>query len=114
MIDGFNELKDWPELIEVLSKFQSNKAIRVLFIGHPNDQPIGSSLEMLRKDEMAFDIGQYTKEDIKLFVRKKVSHYLQKWPNQEAFGGEIEQVLLGNSQGMYQWVSLVLDVIDRY
>ena len=63
---------------------------------------------------MAFDISQYTKEDIRSFVHKKVSHYIQKWPNQEALGGEVEQVLLGNSQGMYQWVSLVLDVIDRY
>ncbi|KAL8789665.1 MAG: hypothetical protein Q9195_006718 [Heterodermia aff. obscurata] len=110
----FNELKGWTEVVEVLSKFRSNKAIRVLYIGHPNDQPIGSSLKMVKEDNMAFDISQYTKEDIKIFVHKKVNHYHRKWPNQEAFGGEIEQFLLGNSQGMYQWVSLVLDVIDRY
>ena len=63
---------------------------------------------------MAFDISQYTKEDIKLFVHKKVNDYLQKWPTRTILGGEIEQFITDNHQGMYQWASLVLDVIDRY
>ena len=114
MIDGFNELKGWEELVETLSGFRGHRSVRVLLVGHPNDQPIGTSLEGFKNNGMAFDIVDYTREDIKLFIRKRVNLYREKWPDHTVVAARVEDVLLRQNQGMYQWVTLVLDVIERY
>ena len=88
--------------------------VRVLLVGHPNDQPIGPSLEGIKNNGMAFDVIDYTREDIKLFIHKRVNLYRQRWSDHADLAAHIEEVLLRNSQGMYQWVTLVLDVIERY
>ena len=63
---------------------------------------------------MSFDIKDCTQHDIQILVEKWVSKYKQKWPQNGRVASEIQRFISANNQGMYQWVSLVLDVTYRY
>ena len=114
VIDGFNELRQWDQLVKILSRLAECRRIRIFFAGHPNDQPSGTHLKAIQQKGMAFNIKDLTDEDICVFIRKRVDAYCQKWPDNAAFARGLEPFLRGNNRGMYQWVSLVMDVIDRY
>ena len=63
---------------------------------------------------MAFDIKDFTRVDICVFIRKRIDTYYQKWPDNVALADKLGLFLRDNNRGMNQWVSLVLDVVDRY
>ena len=107
-------MSQWPALVEALSLIQKFKSVRILFVGQPHDRPSWGVLETLKERRCSFNIVDYTEQNISHFIDRRLDSVMARWPNIQCLQSQISCSLKTRCQGMFHWVSLILELISSY
>jgi hypothetical protein len=109
VVDGLDESTDLGSILQLLSELQTSQAIRIIVLSQ-FDQQISSALG---PDCLSLDMTLHSHSDIHDYVKQKTSEFVQSKPLLESEQNSISERVLARSDGMFQWVSLVMHDLSR-